>query len=1153
MVRQKKAPLTLTYINIRKIIGILAMTLPIVIFLAGQVLFLVELQPSISAYYYTEMRWFFVLTLCSIGFFLFFYQGYSDREKWLAKIAGIAAFSTAIFPTEPVKDKIACISPLTIFPNAGDNICSITSNIHLLSAATMFLIVAYFSFFEFTKSEGTKSGEKIFRNKIYRGCGFLIFLVILALGLNMLIYPRQGSPIENILYPTYWSELIALLAFGVTWAVKGETLWKDATPSYDREKFSTLQDQQVKGYKDGMGVFVFLVALLFTMLLYSAQIAPFNLFTDESRNTTGSDTGTVTNAPSVIPTATEASAKFQILNPDALGVLTYKDSSKPEVELTIANNSPDPINLKFYTFFEQPCKKETLEKCVQITPVSTDSKSTDNQISGNEQKSFKFSFQNEDISGNIIIVVGETISKIPFNITSDKTTSEKGQASAGEAPILGFYKTEAQQILMGILFCLVVVVIYFILNNQVLSLFWPLVRRKFRIDLTDDNTGEKKELWSLFSNQANEMGVSPGFSVNPRADSGISTPSTLAPDNSYLKTFFDILNWIFPQMGYTLRLQKMSSKELGAGLSLAIVKNDRKENIEEKVFWTADFGLQKEDAQKSDLNSYRLLMIPAYFWFSDAVDRMDGFETAPQAWEANAYYHLGDALWHSDREKGINFYTNSINLDPENWSAYAALGRLWIEKSQEEKLKDIAKEYLLLAINYLNIAIDGLKKGNVDRVYFGALYNKIVALFYWLDLENMNMDDLLLEGFKYKQESLNALSIVQKNLDERTSKIEISSDGASTNTSSVGSGEGGFINKLQNIKNSCKSLGDQISYSALHENLLELYDDDLFEKILNLIEKLLELIKVHLKIPVDSLIKKLLIKKQDDVIKKIDRLKSAGGASEHFEEAINCVREIYHNPDNTKIVIKNLKKLSSANLCVREQLKNADKKEIKKFLERLDGCLVRTQNDIDMLKKDPFGSWLINFLPAFEFVLLILELETEEFVELVKLIDPSKKVGTSIDKNGLELWLNSAIEQFKHLPYNDDPIDMNQPLLPDEQKKRRHFTRTHYRAQFNAACFYSRLKLKADEAKIAKADCSIYADLALDHLEMALSVGDGLEKFAKHDSSLNPIHKYARYKKITKSEEVPKLQEPQKPEINESKLHLYHFIGRARKRININM
>jgi hypothetical protein len=75
------------------------------------------LQPTISAYYYTGARNWFVGTLWVLALFLFFYQyeprgSGSPRSKsrtiatgaadtLLGMVAGVAAFGVAMFPTVP--------------------------------------------------------------------------------------------------------------------------------------------------------------------------------------------------------------------------------------------------------------------------------------------------------------------------------------------------------------------------------------------------------------------------------------------------------------------------------------------------------------------------------------------------------------------------------------------------------------------------------------------------------------------------------------------------------------------------------------------------------------------------------------------------------------------------------------------------------------------------------------------------------------------------------------------------------------------------------------------------------------------------------------------------------------------------------------------
>lgn len=902
MSTQNSAPLTLTYINLRKIVGLLAMALPLVIFLAELVFFETEFQTSISAYYYTKMRWYFILTLGCIGFFLFFYQGYDNLDKWIARVAGLAAFLTAIFPISN-PNSAYCASPLFILNPTVEalsttyrSLCSITETIHLLSEATMFIAVAIFLLFRFTKCEhGTESifeqckqdsngnprntvqrifciifrgtleslksiprqcehcaSDKKKRNRVYKILGGVIAVSIPIMGLSFLWE-------DFFAYTVYLGEFIALVAFGISWAVKGEWLWlRDAAPSQSSQRFNVLQSRQVDGYKSGMGVFVFLVAIWFTTLLYAAQVVPFNLFVGEA-----GDSDTV----------------------------------------------------------------------------------------------------------------------------------------AGELLRLGFHQADAQKILMVFLFALVAIVIYFILNNQVLSLFWPLVRRNFRVELGQDKdkASKNEELWTLFSSQVNELGLSPRFSVNPRAETAVTVPSTLTPDSSYLGTFFDLLNWIFPRLGYSLRMTRMSSEILGAGVSLSLVKNDRKEVVAEKTFWASTYKIDtlKEVNDGDDLRVYHLLMIPAYFWFTDVVDRLDGFNPDPRVWEARAYNHLGNALWHSDLVKGVYFFTNSINMDQTNWPAYAALGRVWIEKSQEseEISPEISREYVLLANSYLDTAIHGFRQDGIDQVYFSALYNKIVAMFYLSngkDYSPAAKDELLRLGYKYKEETLATFLILQGKLLQRKSGVEL-----------------------------------------LHADL-----------------------------------------SKEIMVLDLDLEKDQQGLQAIKDSCARISHKIVQQEPN--------------NAC-------------------------------QQMKCSPLGGWLVNFLPALEFVLLILELETANFKG-----GGARKPSFAKYKDTVEAWVDDAVGRFADLPYCDEPVNMNRPFLSgiEAEKARRHFMRSHYRIQFNAACFYSMLVTKVKEDGFGQLvsgegkDGLEYMDLALDHLEMALGVSGGLVHFAKKDSALESIRDEERYKVI---------------------------------------
>ena len=98
---------------------------------------------SISASYY-EGGWaqtFFVGSLFAIASFLFAYNGYTRAEMICSKVAAVAALGIALFPCD-------CDGHQPIIPH-----------VHGLSAATMFLILAYFCYGFYTSPRKVRQGQ----------------------------------------------------------------------------------------------------------------------------------------------------------------------------------------------------------------------------------------------------------------------------------------------------------------------------------------------------------------------------------------------------------------------------------------------------------------------------------------------------------------------------------------------------------------------------------------------------------------------------------------------------------------------------------------------------------------------------------------------------------------------------------------------------------------------------------------------------------------------------------------------------------------------------------------------------------------------------------------------------------------------------------
>ena len=170
-----------------------------------------EVQGSLSAYYYTRMGNYFVGSLCTLAVFFLSYN-YRPLPKYhldniLSDLASVTALGVAFLPT--MRDAATA--------DAGSRTIGI---IHLVNAGTLFALLGVFSFFFFTKTDipDAMSDRKRVRNTLYRACG-----VIIAVALVLIVVTEWFTP------PSSWHtflalESIAVIAFGVSWLVKGEFL-----------------------------------------------------------------------------------------------------------------------------------------------------------------------------------------------------------------------------------------------------------------------------------------------------------------------------------------------------------------------------------------------------------------------------------------------------------------------------------------------------------------------------------------------------------------------------------------------------------------------------------------------------------------------------------------------------------------------------------------------------------------------------------------------------------------------------------------------------------------------------------------------------------------------------------------------------------------
>lgn len=246
-----------SYMTLRKGIGILGMLLPFILFI-GNSLWIQEwdVLGAMSSYYHTIMGDIFVGTICIIALFLYVYKGKDKDYIWL-RIGAILAIVVAFFPTKPattIQQTIdmatncatnpACADIATdlewsqftsasSFPAHFSN--EVVETLHFVSAIGFFVILGYVILFLFTKSGHSKSflrqhkSRKYYRNRVYYFCGGLIYLALFIGLIYFLMYRNIDPKPQWILDldPIFWIEAICLWAFGAAWLVKGQGILKD--------------------------------------------------------------------------------------------------------------------------------------------------------------------------------------------------------------------------------------------------------------------------------------------------------------------------------------------------------------------------------------------------------------------------------------------------------------------------------------------------------------------------------------------------------------------------------------------------------------------------------------------------------------------------------------------------------------------------------------------------------------------------------------------------------------------------------------------------------------------------------------------------------------------------------------------------------------
>lgn len=202
----------ISFMTLRKAIGYLGALLPLGLWLGSLVLGGGgHLRPSVSDYYYSDVRNAFVGDLIAIGVFLLAYRGYDKWDVIATNAAGLFAIVVALVPTAPT---VATHKALVL------------GRVHLTSAALLFLTLAVISIVLFRKTApgGTPTLRKTQRNKVYLAAGLVIVGCLVAIVVSRLVWSDATLASHHVVF---WLEAVALFAFGGSWLTKGEAILSD--------------------------------------------------------------------------------------------------------------------------------------------------------------------------------------------------------------------------------------------------------------------------------------------------------------------------------------------------------------------------------------------------------------------------------------------------------------------------------------------------------------------------------------------------------------------------------------------------------------------------------------------------------------------------------------------------------------------------------------------------------------------------------------------------------------------------------------------------------------------------------------------------------------------------------------------------------------
>lgn len=223
-----------TYFSLRVGLAALAFAFPLVLYLYGKLRYGLDLQPSMSAYFFAAtaeqcasfpMRTLFVGFLFAISVGLYLYKGITDFENVLLNAAGVCAALVAIFPERITAAEAQTDARLRqLFDNCPAVLqwaqTPQTLPLHYIAAVSLFVILAVVAWACAYKTleylPAGKGDPNRFR-RTYRSIAVLMLLCPLTGGVLALTLSELSAYV-------FFVEAAGVWTFGCYWAVKSREL-----------------------------------------------------------------------------------------------------------------------------------------------------------------------------------------------------------------------------------------------------------------------------------------------------------------------------------------------------------------------------------------------------------------------------------------------------------------------------------------------------------------------------------------------------------------------------------------------------------------------------------------------------------------------------------------------------------------------------------------------------------------------------------------------------------------------------------------------------------------------------------------------------------------------------------------------------------------